>query len=232
MNPIGIQSTKQTIDALLNGASMFIVPIYDKNISIQSDESEFLHSAYNFECDWCKGKDTNCTDCHGFGRRWDIDCESKQEFISNYSKLQIGDEFFIREDFIEKDISESNYFYSVEPEYEQAYRNDYSIEDKYLNALHPKEDELLETVDWQDASEMTEEQSRYKGVVVDIEVKKFGDIRTAREMQSTLGTNCISKSGHVCIEDVDKMILGMKSMIQNSKDNPYVFLYTVKRIKT
>lgn len=90
-----IQINQQQVKAYKNGATMFIIPITDKNISIQLDKGEFIQSAYSFECDWCKGKDANCTDCYGLGRRWDIDCESKKEFVAKYSPLQIDDEFFL-----------------------------------------------------------------------------------------------------------------------------------------
>ncbi len=98
-----IQLNEEQIKVLLNGASMLVMPIDNNRISIMIDnEHDTLSSAYKFQCNYCKGKDPKCTDCYGNGYIWDIDCESKEEFILKYSPLQTGEKYFVQEDFIVK----------------------------------------------------------------------------------------------------------------------------------
>ena len=87
--------TKETKEALLNGASIFIEP-FNKDITekyngnpyyinylvedfskYQINDEIYFETAKEFICDWCKGKDPSCTDCYGTGKIWDIDKEYK-----------------------------------------------------------------------------------------------------------------------------------------------------------
>ena len=95
-----IQLPQITLDRLLNlevGESGYIImPIDTKGISFNNQDENFT-IVKAFDCVWCKGKDPNCTDCYGTGKIWDIDCESKDEFVNKYSPLQQGDEFYVGE---------------------------------------------------------------------------------------------------------------------------------------
>ena len=81
---------KLSQEALLNGANMFIKPLspgellfkdYFNNLSALStyqigDKVHFL-TMLEMECDYCKGKDSHCTDCNGTGKIYDVDKEYK-----------------------------------------------------------------------------------------------------------------------------------------------------------
>lgn len=211
--PIGIELPKQTIDTLLNGASMIIVPIEDKNISIQLDEGEFIQSAYNFECDWCKGNDANCTDCYGLGRRWDIDCESKKEFVDKYYPLQKGDEFFIQEEFKYVGCKAEN---SPMSTYRRiAYSDHENYNDKGVATGKAK---VI------DASQMTQEQSRYKGIVVDVEVKRVQYLARIHLMKMKVPM-------YSAFSQETYLTMWLEKQGIKYEDNPYILLYTVKEIK-
>lgn len=104
---------------LPKGATAFIKLVNNDKISIQADEDTF-HSAYKFTCDWCKGNDPTCTDCYGTGFIWDLDCESKEEFIKKYSLLQAGDKFFIQEEFNPNMFPHMEYLPASQMTYEQS----------------------------------------------------------------------------------------------------------------
>ena len=169
---IGIESTKQTIDSLLNGASVFI-----DVVNAKIEESNISQTSFPF-CDMTSGK---------------IVMKTKFEIIRHYSELQVGDEFFIKEEFVNEYGHEEDYI-----KYKNECRNSSPL------------------VYWIPASEMTQEQSRYKGVVIGIEIKRRD-----------------------CILTKEALLLGFKSEDRESPtdiitnkypDNPYVFLYTVKKI--
>ena len=109
--------------------------------------------------------------------------EAKKSFIRIMSKLQIGGEFFIQEDFCEDAV-------------EIYYKNTSSLE-------------CANNTDWVSAKKMNARQSRYKGVVVDVEVNRVQDLVL-----------------------IDGMFIDYVNFLDNEvyEDNPYVFLYTVKRI--
>jgi len=90
--------TDKLIDLKVGESKHIIIPINNQEINIHDRDTNW-HSAKCFECPWCKGKDPYCPDCYGTGKIWDIDCESKDEFISKYSLMQQGDKFYIGEKF-------------------------------------------------------------------------------------------------------------------------------------
>ncbi len=61
---------------------------------------------------------------------------------------------------------------------------------------------------------------------IDIKIVRVKDINTAREMENILGTNFISKSGHICIEEFNILIERFNELYH---DNDYVFLIEVSR---
>ena len=99
MKPLNLP--KESKEALLNGASMFLIPCeatlkqlfnclidfifstlgedYDiKKISpYQIGDEVYFETAKEFICDYCKGKNSNCTDCYGTGRVFDVDKQYK-----------------------------------------------------------------------------------------------------------------------------------------------------------
>ena len=167
----GIELPKQTIDALLNSASMFIEPI--------------VHP-----CDYYSSKNQQSIRIEPENDRWDKDRNycireegggwqdfTKEDFLKYVNApLQVGDEFFIQEEIID--------------------------------FLHFGGGE-----DVTPASQMQEPQSRYKGVVIDVEIKRVGDM---------------------LMSDIGKCGLEEEFILDEFPydNNTFVFLYTVKRINS
>ena len=113
----GIELPKETIDALLGGANMFIMPVH----------SDFVENL--------------------------IDPNKSEYFMDKYCQLQVGDEFYVQEDF-------ATFMF---------------------NPIRYKNDSTNPCSVWEEASLMTEELSRVKGKIVKIEVKRVQDINYQEE---------------------------------------------------
>ncbi len=176
METKGIELSKESYNALLNGASKFIIPITDENICISQTGSPnyIFWTAYNFECNNCKGKDPQCTDCYGKGKVQDLDCESEEEFIKKYSSLQVEDEF---------------------------------------------------------------EQSRFKGEITRVEVKKIQDLGFVDYHMfgmkwgpgcAWFNTDTVFTDGEYEYYDLECFKDWLEKQNVDYNQNPYVFLYTIK----
>ena len=166
----GIELTPAQIKALQSGATMFLLPIDINKISINLNEENglYFNSAYKFECSYCKGKDSQCTDCYGKGYIWDLDCESKEEFIAKYSPIKKGDkDIFVQEEF----TTDSDEEYGINDEL--VY---YSDTEDYLFGTHEDNPQKYRN-QWLPASQMTKEQSRYSfNECIDIKVVRVQEI--------------------------------------------------------
>ena len=168
----GIELPKQTINALQKGASMFIVPVPSNIIVDEIREDMISYSTY------MDGEEESWTN------------DGVEEFIQEFSKLQIDHEFFNQEEFYYGKGTHSDVITYSPDKYDKQLLRDRVI----------------------DASQMSQEQSRYKGIVVDAEVKRVGDM---------------------LISDVNKCGLEEEFIFDEfpHKDNQYVFLYKIKEIK-
>ena len=170
---IGIEKSKETIDALLNGASMMIEPIdsSDDFYRVQGDADGAIAAVFTNDTFW--------------------------------SKLKIGEGFFVQEEFTEVDANE-------------------------IKARSQIPNNEQHNYDWQNVSQMQEHQSRYKGVVVDVEVKRVQDL-TVKTMRTFLGLSFHEADLH-WEKFLEDFIDWFNSQFDvRYEDNPYVFLYTVKR---
>ena len=176
---------------------MFIFPIDNENISIDSRNPDVFLSAYKFECSYCKGKDSQCTDCYGKWYILDLDCESKEEFIAKYSPIQKGDkDIFVQEDFRFNEYG------------------DY----EYKTGLNTKVTSHLNINQWKPASKMTKEQSRYSfNEWIDVIVVRVKDI--TYEQISDIQIDC-----SITFEDFYNQQLKEQNINRTYEDNDYVFL--------
>lgn len=209
-----IELTQSQIKALQSGATMFLFTIDNENISIDSRNPDVFLSAYKFECSYCKGKDSQCTDCYGKGYSWDLDCESKEEFIAKYSPIQKGDkDIFVQEEFWQY---ENDILYKS---------NSDSDEEMLLNGDYEPTSSFI----WSNASQMTKEQSRYSfSECIDAKAIRVKDIARKYEMLNIIG---VSLSGDIYSEFINFYNQQMKEQNINRtyKDNDYVFLVEFKR---
>lgn len=206
--------TQSQIKAKVAGATMFLFPININKISINLNEENglYFNSAYKFECSYCKGKDSQCTDCYGKGYIWDLDCESKEEFIAKYSPIQKGDkDIFVQEEFrvFDEMQRKQNIVW---------YRSEYP--DLNLNGV-------CDLYNWQEPSQMTKEQSRYSfSECIDIRVLRVQDIN-AKESYMICGNN-VSKeymfNGGLKFWKYYNQQLKELNISRTYEDNDYVFL--------
>ena len=198
-----IELTQSQIKALQSGATMFLLPIDINKISINLNEENglYFNSAYKFECSYCKGKDSQCTDCYGKGYIWDLDCESKEEFIAKYSPIKKGDkDIFIQEYAYQTDIGKM--YYNVRSE-----AGSYYI---------PKENGTLIV-----ASQMTKEQSRYSfSECIDVKVVRVQDI-TIKDISKLMWEEDWIVGA---IEYLYNQQMKEQNINRTYKDNDYVFL--------
>lgn len=214
-----IELTQSQIKAKEAGATMFLFTIDNENISIDSRNPDVFLSAYKFECSYCKGKDSQCTDCYGKGYRWDLDCESKEEFIAKYSPIQKGDKgIFVQEEFWQY---ENDILYKS---------NSDSDEEMLLNGDYEPTSSFI----WSNASQMTKEQSRYsfnecidakairvKDITIESKIKIIGHINTNMELnKDAYNENFIYHYNQQMQE---------QKINRTYKDNDYVFLVEFKR---
>lgn len=214
-----IELTPIQIKAKEAGATMFLFTIDNENISIDSRNPDVFLSAYKFECSYCKGKDSQCTDCYGKGYRWDLDCESKEEFIAKYSPIQKGDkDIFVQEEFWQY---ENDILYKS---------NSDSDEEMLLNGDYEPTSSFI----WSNASQMTKEQSRYsfsecidakairvKDITIESKIKIMGHINTNMELnKDAYNENFIYHYNQQMQE---------QKINRTYKDNDYVFLVEFKR---
>lgn len=214
-----IELTQSQIKAKQAGATMFLFTIDNENISIDSRNPDVFLSAYKFECSYCKGKDSQCTDCYGKGYRWDLDCESKEEFIAKYSPIQKGDkDIFVQEEFwqYENDIL---YKSNSDLDEEMLLNGDYEPTSSFI---------------WSNASKMTKEQSRYsfnecidvivvrvKDITIESKIKIIGHINTNMELnKDAYNENFIYHYNQQMQE---------QNINRTYKDKDYVFLVEFKR---
>lgn len=198
-----IELTQSQIKALQSGATMFLLPIDINKISINLNEENglYFNSAYKFECSYCKGKDSQCTDCYGKGYIWDLDCESKEEFIAKYSPIQKGDkDIFIQEYAYQTDIGKM--YYNVRSE-----AGSYYI---------PKENGTLIV-----ASQMTKEQSRYSfSECIAVRVIRIQDI-TIKDISKLMWEEDWIVGA---IEYLYNQQMKEQNINRTYEDNDYVFL--------
>ena len=196
------------------GATMFLFTIDNENISIDSRNPDVFLSAYKFECSYCKGKDSQCTDCYGKGYRWDLDCESKEEFIAKYSPIQKGDkDIFVQEYAYQTDIGKM--YYNVRSE-----AGSYYI---------PKENGTLIV-----ASQMTKKQSRYSfNECIDVRVIRIQDwikylnTKNKKAIESFtfhVSNEPISQKRRRAFESFYNQQMKEQNINRTYEDNDYVFL--------
>jgi len=202
-----VKLPKQTIDALLDGATIFYIPIELSGFSqavgmTKEDIDDVVIKQDGTFSIYFKSGDSQTT-----------------KF-----QLQIGDNFFIQEDFLTYS-NKSCLTYNPKLELSEGikYRND-----ALDNGVDYPFD--LDYV-WKDASQMTLNQSRYKGTVVDIKFKNAKDIKTAREMEAILGTNYITSSGHIGIEEFSLLIDNFNQYLEKCKVTTFLFLYKIRKIE-
>ena len=208
-----IELTQSQIKALQSGATMFLLPIDINKISINLNEENglYFNSAYKFECSYCKGKDSQCTDCYGKGYIWDLDCESKEEFIAKYSPINKGDkDIFVKEEFQLNGYD----FWNV------IYKN------TCLNIPTPFK--------WIPASQMTKEQSRYSfSECIDVKVVKvqdwikYLDTKNKKAIESFtfhVSNEPISQKRRRAFESFYNQQLKEQNINRTYEDNDYVFL--------
>lgn len=199
----GIELIPSQIKALQSGATMFLFPIDINKISINLNEENglYFNSAYKFECSYCKGKDSQCTDCYGKGYIWDLDCESKEEFIAKYSPIQKGDkDIFVQEYAYQTDIGKM--YYNVRSE-----AGSYYI---------PKENGTLIV-----ASQMTKEQSRYSfSECIAVRVIRIQDI-TIKDISKLMWEEDWIVGA---IEYLYNQQMQEQNINRTYEDNDYVFL--------
>ena len=99
---------KESQDALLNGASMFIIPLSSGQQNFEEylidpidiiskykiGDEVYFETAKEFICDYCKGKNSNCTDCYGTGKVLDVDKQFKAT-IKDVKVVRLHDLFSI-----------------------------------------------------------------------------------------------------------------------------------------
>ena len=205
----GIELSKQTIDALQKGASMFIVPV---DFSKRPD-----HKEYNNFCSKCgstrshihlgdgKYKCTYCkTEYYG---QWKVfekgDGRFEDLVFQIPNVLKVDDEFFVQEDFT---MWGSNVLYKL----------DGTASDGFLETVG---------ITWQDASQMTQEQSRYNGVITEVEAKKAQEIYGN---DKAVLMNTADELGYV--EDDFKAWFNSQFDVKY-EENPMVFLCKSEKIK-
>ena len=209
----GIELTQSQIKALQSGATMFLLPIDINKISINLNEENglYFNSAYKFECSYCKGKDSQCTDCYGKGYIWDLDCESKEEFIAKYSPINKGDkDIFVKEEFQLNGYD----FWNV------IYKN------TCLNIPTPFK--------WIPASQMTKKQSRYSfNECIDVKVvrvqgwMKYLDTKNKKAIESFtfhVSNEPISQKRRRAFESFYNQQMKEQNINRTYEDNDYVFL--------
>lgn len=210
---VGIQLNQEQIEAYRNGATMFVVPIDRKDISISSKEEDF-QSSRKFLCEYCGGRTPACGECYGEGWNWDLDCESEEEFISKYSPLQKGDEFFIQEDWNYCSIYSGHYIYKA----------------SFSKNYHSKK--LVDRMKWQDASQMQEHQSRFKDVCLDVEIKRVQDLEFESILDLGFPYEKVDEDGLIVYEWIADWFDSQYEEKQiEYEDNPYVFAIRVQGIK-
>ena len=197
------------------GATMFLFTIDNENISIDSRNPDVFLSAYKFECSYCKGKDSQCTDCYGKGYRWDLDCESKEEFIAKYSPIQKGDkDIFVQEEFWQY---ENDILYKS---------NSDSDEEMLLNGDYEPTSSFI----WSNASQMTKEQSRYSfSECIDVKIVKIQTIRE-HEILRIFGNYTNRHIYLYCdFRDFYNKQMQEQNINRTYEDNDYVFLVEFKK---
>lgn len=191
----GIELPKETIDALLNGATKFVMPIKKTCNTCKfniEDNNDFDYwndcrnekSEYNYEA-IANIPNKKCNEY-----------EPAQWFMNR--KLQIGDEFYVQEEFC---LTPKSKYCNI------ILKNDCGA--KFIQAGT--------NIDWCKASEMTYEQSRIKHPITDIQIKKVQEL-SVQEKQNI----CILERNEV-ISFSD----WIKKQDINYDDNPYVFLVKV-----
>jgi hypothetical protein len=190
---------KESQEALLNGASMFIESYKFKTIrnwnGTENKNPKVLYDNNNmpYGCelvDIYTDETSECTD---------------YTFIETPS-YQIGEEVYLQEEFIN-----------------QMGRIVYSDTREFSCSGV----ELIET-----ASEMEEYQSRWKGVIKNVNVVKIEEI-TAVQIDKILNLKSINKTGGITIENYAELIDIFKDWYNkqygNYDKNPYMFLYEIER---
>lgn len=220
-----IELTQSQIKALQSGATMFLFTIDNENISIDSRNPDVFLSAYKFECSYCKGKDSQCTDCYGKGYIWDLDCESKEEFIAKYSPIQKNDkDIFVQEEF----TTDSDEEYGINDEL--VY---YSDTEDYWFGTHEDNPQKYRN-QWLPASKMTKEQSRFSfNECIDARIVKvqdwikYLDTKNKKAIESFtfhVSNEPISQKRRRAFESFCNQQMQEQNINRTYEDNDYVFL--------
>jgi len=201
-----IRFNKQQLEAYKNGATMFIVPIVHPCEYYSSRDQQAIRIEPENDS-WYKEKNY-CIREEGGG--WQD--FTKEDFL-DYVKapLMIGDEFFIQEEFKyigckAKNSPMSNF--SRIAYYDHANYNNLGLATGKANIM--------------DASQMTQEKSRYKDVCLNIEVKVIDNIET-KEFKA-LGYVDVQKKPYSTLNRFNK------DHGFTFQDNKYVILYTIEGI--
>ena len=154
----------------------------------------------------------------------------EKEYIRNHLPLQIGNEFYLQEEF-SIEYEDLNKDYPV-PELDIVehvlHKSDYDFTQPYLNPLFPSSDMLLDSIDWQPASKMTQEQSRYKGKVTDIKIARIQDISIKQLLK--LGFKDTGSYIYYGNEELDVPDWFNNQFNSKYEDNPYVAYIECKEI--
>lgn len=171
-----LNTTPETVQALLKGATKFIIPLSNTAaVNLTFEQGEYCASEI-------KGL--------------------LKEIVNHYSTLQIEDEFYLQEEFQDM-LGEIHY-------------------GKTLASHHSK---------FIDASKMTPEQSRYKGKIAKVEVKRVQEINDdTNQIMGLYGIEDVVFDEDDRYEQIAtfKYWYNTQYPEQPYEQNPYVFIYTIE----
>jgi hypothetical protein len=143
-----------------------------------------------------------------------FDVDTKDKFISKFSPLQVDDEFFIQEEFMLHDTNDGfvNLYYKL-------------CKPNFVNSHN-----------WQSASEMTKEQSRYILKCLNVNVIRIQDIETNANILRPLGVSWHTpksyegrcKNMRCAIKTFYESYMTEIGYNKSYEDNDYLFLFEFK----
>ena len=182
-NPVGIVPNRLTADALINRASGFLVVLEDPIIPIINEiDKEYDVIRYEYK-----------SDRH-------VSVRSYEEFFKEWAPVQLGQEFFIQEEFIR--VSNLD-------KLEIRTRRDISEDEhKYI---------------WLPASDMSYNESQFKSKPISLEIKQV------QELDSNDWSNLMLTTESKWLPYHDEFIewFNTESNIKY-EDNPFVFVYELE----
>lgn len=157
------------------------------------------------------------------------DVEIIEEFMEYCSPLQVGDEFYIQEDYSDTSysyyINVSNLWQKTTKEfYENSSLDKVKIDNEWheemLEILH---DTNIGSIEYR-ITQMTYEQSRHKGVCVSVELKRVKDMEYAQKQ--SLCSWWVNREHHVRVKF--STWLDQNFGQDTYEQNPWVFVITFK----